>query len=140
MDGGDSIAARLWSLPKQNPRKPRRAKPLERSIKKSIEAALNKIPGVHVTVVTVAFVTLPSGKKARVGLPGQGDLVGGVLVHGLDVVLEVEVKRPGEVQLPSQRKRQALVESRSGCYAVATNSAEAIQRVLAFRARHEARP
>ena len=68
-----------------------------------------------------AMMTNPNGDNFKVGTKGQADIRG--LYRGR--YFELEVKKPGEDQRPSQVKREKMINGAGGTYAVVRNPTEA---------------
>jgi len=108
----------------------------ERSIQRSIQFNLNKIPGTRIFTNDVGMATLDNGSKIKYGLRvGSSDLIGWRSIEitpemvgkWVAIFTAVEVKRKGCVASPTQKTFIRNVTDAGGIAGVACSVDEAKQ-------------
>ena len=116
----------------RKPRAPRAPKPIgpsESKIQSWILAQLRDIYPEGLWERQNVVVAQAKDRFIRAGTVGQADLRG--CFYGR--YIELEVKRPGELQTPAQVQRQKDVEAAGGLYAVVHDKKEAFAAVKPIR-------
>lgn len=107
--------------------------PLEREIQKAISEALELMPGMKLwRQNTGAMGGSHKGKRwyVKFGTPGQADISGILKANGRRI--ELEVKRPGEVQTKDQKLFEQMILEHNGIYHVV----HCVDEAMAFMRRY----
>jgi hypothetical protein len=85
----------------------------------------------------VGKVLTAAGIEMLIGIPGQADLKGGVILEWggylLEARLEVEIKMESGTPSKEQLERQTAFGRRGGCYVIAFSVDSAVEQVLAWK-------
>lgn len=97
-----------------------------------LSAALAASSTTGMTQRVKQAVSILANGVRTVGKVGCADLTGGVVVRGVDIRLEVEVKVGAEEQRPEQVARMRSVRARGGCYVLCRSVEDAVAQIKAF--------